>query len=149
MITRKILIMGLPGAGKTTLAKALVPRLQAVHLNADEIRANLNKDLSFTLVDRIEHARRLGWLAGKIAEAGHFAIADFICPTMQTRAAFGDAFVVWVDRIKQGRFHDTNMMFQPPAVTDIHVTQDGTPEHWARQVCASLTPVYDLPGDNI
>ncbi len=32
---RKILIMGLPGSGKTTLAELLVPRLNAVWFNAD------------------------------------------------------------------------------------------------------------------
>src|SRR5437763_12623394 len=58
---RKILIMGLPGAGKTTLASILAPRLNAVMFNADEIRANIHKDLGFSVEDRIEHARRMGW----------------------------------------------------------------------------------------
>ena len=57
---RKILIMGLPGAGKTTLSKFLAPRLNAVHFNADEVRANLNKDLGFAEADRIERTRRMG-----------------------------------------------------------------------------------------
>jgi adenylylsulfate kinase-like enzyme len=52
---KKILIMGLPGAGKSTLAKALAQRLNAVHLNADEIRTEINKGLGFSLEDRIEH----------------------------------------------------------------------------------------------
>jgi len=54
---KKVLIMGLPGAGKTTLAQALVPRLNGVHFNADAVRANVNKDLGFTLEDRLEQAR--------------------------------------------------------------------------------------------
>ena len=53
---KKILIMGLPGAGKTTLAKALAPRLNAAHYNADDVRANINKDLGFSEADRIEQA---------------------------------------------------------------------------------------------
>src|SRR5262245_61898885 len=97
---RKILIMGLPGTGKTTLANILVPRLNAVHFNADAIRANVNKGLGFTHDDRIEQARRMGWLCERVVEAGTYAIADFVCPTKQTRAAFGEAFVIWVDRIK-------------------------------------------------
>src|SRR5215204_7239937 len=52
---KKILIMGLPGAGKTTLANALAPRLNAVIFNADEVRANVSKDLGFSEPDRIEH----------------------------------------------------------------------------------------------
>ena len=58
----KILIMGLPGAGKTTLAQHLAPPLNAVHFNADAVRANINKDLGFSLEDRIEQARRMGWI---------------------------------------------------------------------------------------
>ena len=103
----KILVMGLPGAGKTTLATALAPRLRAVHLNADEIRKNINKDLGFSPADRIEQARRIGWLCDQIAKAGCPVIADFICPTPEARAAFlegGPAFIIWVDRIKSGRF---------------------------------------------
>ena len=103
---QRILIMGLPGAGKTTLSKALAPRLNAVHFNADEVRANINKDLGFASADRIEHARRMGWLCDRVVEVGGYAVADFICPTAETREAFfgtSDAFVIWVDRIKAGR----------------------------------------------
>lgn len=102
---KKILIMGLPGAGKTTLAKALALRLNA----ADEVRTNINKDLGFSEGDRIEHARRMGWLCNIVADRGNFAMADFICPTVATRAAFGaeDAFVLQEisatrERVKMG-----------------------------------------------
>ncbi|MBL8837400.1 MAG: adenylyl-sulfate kinase, partial [Alphaproteobacteria bacterium] len=95
--------MGLPGAGKTTLARVLVPMLNAVWFNADDVRANLNQHLGFSPQDRIEHARRMGWLCDRVVEAGVTAVADFICPTPGARAAFGDAFVVWVDRIGASR----------------------------------------------
>ena len=80
---KKILIMGLPGAGKTTLARQLAPRLNAVHYNADDVRANINRDLGFSEPDRVEHARRMGWLCDQVVKAGCFAVADFICPTSQ------------------------------------------------------------------
>ena len=89
---RKILIMGLPGAGKTTLARTLAPLLNGVIFNADEVRAQINRDLGFSPEDRVEHARRMGWMCDRVVEAGGIAIADFICPTPQTRAAFGPAF---------------------------------------------------------
>ena len=89
--------MGLPGAGKTSLARILAPSLGAVLFNADEVRANVNKDLGFSLEDRVEHARRMGWLCDRVAEAGGVAIADFVCPTEETRAAFGAAVVVWMN----------------------------------------------------
>src|SRR5690242_3745240 len=100
---RKILLMGLPGAGKTTLAAALAPRLNAVVFNGDEIRKNINKGLGFKTADRLEQALRIGWLCDQVIKAGGFAIADFICPTPECRAAFfsgGEAFVVWLNRIQ-------------------------------------------------
>jgi hypothetical protein len=130
----KILIMGLPGAGKTTLARALAPMLSAVWFNADEVRANINKDLGFSPEDRIEQARRMGWLCDKVVESGAIAIADFVCPTPETRAAFGPAYVVWVDRIKEGRFADTNRLFMAPEHYDIRVSGDDPASSWARLI---------------
>ena len=66
---RKILIMGLPGAGKTTLANALAPLLNAVVFNADAVRANLSRDLGFSHEDRVEHARRMGWMCDRVVES--------------------------------------------------------------------------------
>ena len=143
---RKILIMGLPGAGKTTLSKFLAPRLNAVHFNADEVRANVNKDLGFAEADRIEHARRMGWLCDQVVKVGGFAIADFICPTPATREAFtGESlvFVIWIDRIKAGAFEDTNRMFVPPQSFDLRVTAEGAPEFWAEEAMKLLHPVFD------
>ena len=140
---RKILIMRLPGAGKTTLAKALAPLLNAVVFNADAVRANLSRDLTFSHQDRIEHARRMGWMCDRVVEAGGTVIADFICPTVETRAAFGEAFIVWVDRIEAGRFEDTNRMFVAPQTFDLRVEPKGTPQFWAEQAFALLRPAFD------
>jgi adenylylsulfate kinase len=140
---KKILIMGLPGAGKTTLAKLLVPRLNAVHFNADQVRANVNKDLGFALEDRVEQARRMGWLCDRVVEAGTYAVADFICPTADTRDAFGDAFVVWVDRIKRSRFPDTDALFEPPKRWDVRVEAEGSPAYWAERICEKALPTFD------
>jgi cytidyltransferase-like protein len=140
---RKILIMGLPGAGKTTLTAALAPLIGAVTFNADAVRANLSRDLGFSHEDRVEHARRMGWMCDRVVEAGGAAIADFICPTEATRAAFGDAFTVWVDRIQAGRFDDTNRLFAAPARFDLRVGADGAPEYWAEQIFGRLRPAFD------
>jgi hypothetical protein len=145
-MTRKILIMGLPTAGKTTLAKLLAPRLNAVHFNADDVRANINRELSFSEADRIEHARRMGWLCDQVVKAGCFAIADFICPTPAARAAFsagGEPFLIFVDRIKSGPYADTNKMFVPPERVDLRVTAEGSPEYWAEEVMRHLRPAFD------
>lgn len=146
---RKILIMGLPGAGKTTLARELAPLLNGVIFNADEVRAEINRDLGFSPQDRVEHARRMGWMCDRVVEAGGVAIADFICPTPQTRAAFGSAFTIWVDRIKEGRFEDTNRLFVPPRTADVRVSPEGTPRAWAESILAKLRPAGQPSSRNI
>jgi adenylylsulfate kinase len=115
-----IQIMGLPGSGKTELAKILADRINAIHLNADEIRAGINKDLGFSPEDRIEQSRRLGELARLISKQGHHVVVDFVCPTKETRDAFGkpDASI-WMNTIKESRFEDTNKMFESPDYVDI------------------------------
>ena len=140
---RKILIMGLPGAGKTTLANALAPLLNAVTFNADAVRANLSPDLGFSHEHRIEHARCMGWMCDRVVEAGGTVIADFVCPTEATRVAFGDAFTIWVDRISAGRFEDTNQMFVAPARFDLRVSAEGAPQYWAERALAQLRPAFD------
>ena len=146
---RKILIMGLPGAGKTTLARELAPLLRAVLFNADEVRQNLNRDLGFSPEDRIEQARRMGWLCDRVVEAGHVAIADFICPTAETRAALGPAFTVWLDRINAGRYADTNQLFVPPERFDIRVESEGSPGFWAERIIQELRPGLESRGQRL
>ena len=142
-MNRKILVMGLPGSGKTTFTRALAPMLNAVVFNNDEVRANINRDLGFSMEDRVEQARRMGWLCDRVVESGGIAIADFICPTPATRAAFGDAFTVFIDRIQASRFDDTNRIFVPPDRCDLRVEPEGTPQYWAERVFRLLRPAFD------
>ena len=123
-----IQIIGLPGAGKTVLATALVDRINAIHFNADVVRADLNSDLGFTPEARVEQARRMGALARLTSSQGYITVVDFVCPTEQTREAFGKAdILIWVNRIKEGRFADTNAMWQDP-VADLTIDEGMTVE---------------------
>jgi adenylylsulfate kinase len=126
-----IQIIGLPGSGKTQLAKALKERINAIHLNADEVRATVNSDLGFTPEDRLEQARRMGDMARLIAKQGVApVIVDFVCPTDLTRVAFGKPdILVYMNTIEEGRFEDTNKMFEKPISFDViyndhHLDQD-------------------------
>ena len=117
-----IQIIGLPGSGKTTLAKALAPRLNAVIWNADRVRANINTDLGFSVTDRAEQAYRMGWLSREMSDQGITVIADFVCPTSRTREAFGKPDVlIWVNRIEAGRFEDTNLLWEDPEAFDVRI----------------------------
>jgi adenylylsulfate kinase len=116
-----ILIMGLPGSGKTTLAGELAPMLNAKRLNADEVRKEAN-DWDFSEEGRKRQAKRMSDFALKLKEQGFDVVADFICPTPEARNLFPADYVIWVDTIKEGRFDDTNKMFIKPDKFDFHVT---------------------------
>ena len=105
--------MGLPGAGKTTLANEIAPYLNAKRLNADEVR-KAAEDRDFSKEGRIRQAKRMADFAKKMKDEGDYVIADFICPTTEARSLFPADYIVWVDTIKERRFDDTNKMFVKP-----------------------------------
>jgi adenylylsulfate kinase-like enzyme len=129
-----IQIIGLPGSGKTMLAKRLTDRLNAIHLNGDETRATVNKDLGFSIESRIEQARRLGELARLISKQGHHVVVDFVCPTKVTRNSFGGTdYLIFMDTILEGRFKDTNDMFEkPPGADEIFLNHEMDPDEKAK-----------------
>ena len=121
--------MGLPGAGKTTLADEMAPLLNAKRLNADEVRKAAN-DWDFSEEGRIRQAKRMAEFALKLKAEGHYVIADFVAPTPEARNLFPADFRVWVDTIKKGRFEDTNQMFVIPKNFNYHVTTQDA-KKWA------------------
>ena len=127
-----ILIMGLPGAGKTTLADELAPLMNAKRLNADEIRKAAN-DWDFSEEGRKRQSKRMADNAIKLKKEGNNVIADFICPTPAARKLFPADYVIWVDTIKSGRFEDTNQMFVKPEKFNFHVTTQDA-KLWASKI---------------
>tara|TARA_Y100001970_G_scaffold55710_1_gene70568 strand:+ start:321 stop:728 length:408 start_codon:yes stop_codon:yes gene_type:complete len=131
-----ILVMGLPGAGKTTLANELSQLIECKRLNADEIRKAAN-DWDFSLEGRKRQAKRMCDEALRIKKEGNNVIADFICPTPEARKLFPADYIIWVDTIKEGRFEDTNQMFVKPEKFDFHVTTQDA-KLWASKIKKDL-----------
>lgn len=127
--------MGLPGSGKTALASALSKELNATHYNADAVRATISKDLSFSVADRIEQASRMSKLCDAVISK--YVVADFVCPTRETRVAFNADFTVWVNRIDKGRYEDTNKLFEVPNA-DVIIPMGMTVEEEVSLVLKSL-----------
>lgn len=126
----RILIMGLPGAGKTTLALNLLHYFSpdVLWLNADEIRRKFN-DWDFSEAGRIRQSRRMREIAD--VSNREYIIADFVCPLQEMRDIYQPNFLIWVDTIQEGRFEDTNRAFVPPEQYDVRVTEQDASK-WAK-----------------
>ena len=120
--------MGLPGSGKTTLASNLVPLLNAKWLNADEVRKEAN-DWDFSADGRTRQATRMWNKALEFKKQGNNVVADFVCPTPAARALFPADFIIWMDTIKEGRYEDTNKMFEEPDNVNFHITEMNDENH--------------------
>jgi len=136
----KILIMGLPGSGKTTLASALKTRLETAGntvawFNADQVRKEYD-DWDFSDAGRQRQASRMRQLADE--SNAEFVIADFVAPFPSIRVMFNAEYLVWVDTISAGRYEDTNKAFTPPEYYDIRVTEQDSVQ-WSNFIFKKIT----------
>ena len=115
----KILVKGLLGSGKTTLSDKLAPLIKASRVNADEVRKKFN-DWDFSLEGRIRQSNRMNELSDQEIKKNKNVVTDFVCPTKDARKKFNADYIIWMNTIKQGRFEDTNKMFQIPESREIN-----------------------------
>jgi adenylylsulfate kinase len=146
---KKILVMGLPGSGKTYFAERLkkyleenstfynnqaetidASRAEVKWINADEVRRKYN-DWDFSHEGRIRQSIRMRELADSFFN--DFVIADFIAPLPEMRHNFKADWVIWIDTIEKGRFEDTNKVFTPPEQYDFRITEQNA-EKWVEFV---------------
>lgn len=113
----KILIMGLPGSGKTYLAERLQKHLKCACFNADEVRSMAN-DWDFSPEGRVRQANRMKTYADYEKSHNRFVICDFVCPTQETRVAFNPDIVIWLNTIYRSQYEDTNDIFEKPYLID-------------------------------
>ena len=119
----KVLVFGLPGSGKSTLAQPLAEQLEGVWINADTVRETYD-DWDFSDEGRMRQANRMRHLADGVSMAGKIAITDFVCPFQKARDEFEPDYVIWMDTIKEGRFEDTNKVFEKPQLLDVNYVVD-------------------------
>lgn len=111
---RKILVVGLPEAGKTAHARILARRLNGVLFNADQLRANINKDLGFSPEGRIEQTRRMG----RLCDGRRRRLRDRQFPQCDAGDAHDSprwwwAFIMWLSRVPEGRFASSIRQLTP------------------------------------
>ena len=134
MKIKKILIMGLPGSGKTTLAKNLARKLKATWLNADKIRGK-HDDWDFSKKGIIRQVSRMKMLADKSKKK--YVIADFVCPYNEQRKIFKPNFIIWMDTITKSRYPRMNRIFKKPRNYDFKVTSKNH-KIWVEQILIKI-----------
>ena len=129
---KKILVMGLPGSGKTFLSKELNKIVPIIHLNADEIRKHFD-DWDFSKEGRLRQADRMKRFSDYIFSEKISPLADFVCPLDETRKILNPDIVIRMDTEKKGRFENTNKIFQKPKNFNFRITTKNA-KYWAKHI---------------
>ena len=138
-MTKRILIMGLPGTGKTTLALELHELLTSIGkasswFNADKVRQQYN-DWDFSNEGRVRQSIRMRELADSVE--AHYVICDFVAPLPIMRQNFNADYTIWIDTLQQSIYPDTNNIFVPPPKYNFYVNTKDSPK-WAREILTHL-----------
>lgn len=151
----RVLVMGLPGAGKTTFSNSLQRQFSNLgktysYFNADEIRTKYN-DWDFSKEGRLRQSIRMYELS--INSNTDYVICDFVAPIEEMRQIFKPDWLIWIDTIDRGRYKDTNSLFQKPSVYDFRITEQNS-EFWSKYVANRIVnnlrrPVFDYKKETV
>lgn len=134
--------MGLPGSGKTHLAKRLHVHLNCAWYNADKVREMAN-DWDFSAAGRRRQSERMNTIATFEAVRGRTVICDFVCPTGETRKEFNADITIWMNTIEAGRFDDTNKIFEEPTNFD-YIIESFQSDEWILDLANRMKETYDV-----
>lgn len=135
--------MGLPGSGKTTLSKKLVNHTKSVWLNADKIRADFN-DWDFSPQGRVRQANRMREIAQSFIDKKKNIVADFVCPTKKTRVDFSPDYIIWMNTISEGRYEDTNKMFEDPSSEEVdYIVNTKDTDLYIKDICEKIKKKFN------
>ena len=134
--------MGLPGSGKTHLAKRLHVHLNCAWYNADKVREMAN-DWDFSDAGRRRQSERMNTIATFEAVRGRTVICDFVCPTGETRKEFNADITIWMNTIEAGRFDDTNKIFEEPTNFD-YIIESFQSDEWILDLANRMKETYDV-----
>lgn len=133
-----ILICGLPGSGKTTLAKNLIYKLNATWFNADEVRKRFD-DWDFSYKGRIRQVKRMKNYAKSEQLYTKYIIIDMVCPTKETRNILQPDIIIWMDTVKKSKYEDTNLLFEPLETIEYDfVITVFNAEYWSTIIAAKI-----------
>ena len=134
--------MGLPGSGKTHLAKRLHVHLNCAWYNADKVREMAN-DWDFSNAGRRRQSERMNTIATFEAVRGRTVICDFVCPTGQTRDEFNADITIWMNTIEAGRYEDTNKIFEEPTDFD-YIIESFQSDEWILDLAKRMKETYHV-----
>ncbi len=153
---QKILVMGLPGSGKTFFSQTLKRYLESNNktvkwFNADDVR-KLHNDWDFSYEGRIRQSHRMHDLSNQYQDHD-YVICDFVAPLTEMRNNFKANWTVWIDTIEKGRFEDTNKMFVSPEVYDFRIIEQNA-DKWSEFVGEHLIdnrrrPTFDYRKETV
>ena len=130
--------MGLPGSGKTFLARKLKEKLERYisvdWFNADEVRKEYN-DWDFSREGRIRQSFRMLTLMNQ--SKADAVLLDLVAPLAVMRDVLDCDYVIWADTISEGRFTDTNQIFNPPTKYNVRMTAKNC-EYWSDVIAHTI-----------